>query len=152
MSYLWLIASNDSEASHYGIQTVKMGFNHFLMLVTFQYRGLHHLDMYCTLITAAWLKSNIHFDCRYLELWNACIISLVSIVLNVRDGAESKYPSIVFLSIHSQTWQCNVINGCTGELPWCYQLAAPMVMGLIAGNGRQKYKLPVCPEPVVTND
>ena len=27
------------------------------------------------------------------------MISLVFIVLNVRDGAESKYPSIVFLSI-----------------------------------------------------
>ena len=29
----------------------------------------------------------------------ACIITLVFIVLNVRDGTESKYPSIVFLSI-----------------------------------------------------
>ena len=28
-----------------------------------------------------------------------CIISLVFIVLNGRDGTESKYPSIVFLSI-----------------------------------------------------
>ena len=76
-----------------------MGFNQFWMLVTFQYRGLHHLDTYCTLIIEAWRKSNIHFDCRCLELWNACIISWVFIVLNVRDGSESKYPSIVFLSI-----------------------------------------------------
>ena len=45
--------------------------------------------------------------------------------------------------MHVQTWQCNVIKGCSRELPWCYQLAAPMV--LIAGNGRQKYKLTVCP-------
>ena len=27
----------------------KMGFNHFLMFVTFQYRGLNYLDLYCTL-------------------------------------------------------------------------------------------------------
>ena len=99
MSYLWLRASNDFGASHYGIQTIKMGFNPFWMLVTFQHRGLLHLDMHCTLINEVWLKSNIHFDCRYLELRNACIISLVFIVLNVRNGTESKYHSIVFLSI-----------------------------------------------------
>ena len=97
---LWLRASNDIGAGHYGIQTIKMGFNHFWMFVTFQYRGLHHLDMYCTLIIEVWLKSNIHFDCRYLGLWYTCIVSLVLIVLNVRDGIESKYPSIVFLSIN----------------------------------------------------
>ena len=27
-----------------------MGINHFLVFVIFQHRGLHHLDMYCTLI------------------------------------------------------------------------------------------------------
>ena len=97
-------ASNDFGASQCGIQTIKMGFNHFLMFVTFQYRGLHHLDMYCTLITEAWLQSNIHFDCRYLELWNTCIINLVLIVLNVRGGTESKYPSIVFMSILALLW------------------------------------------------
>ena len=32
-----------------------MGFNHFLMFVTFRYRGLHHLDLYCTLINEVWL-------------------------------------------------------------------------------------------------
>ena len=99
MPYLWLRASNDFGASHYGIQAIKMDFNHFWMLVTFQYRELHHLDMYCTLSIEAWLKSNIHFDCRILELCNACIIGLVFIVLNDRGGTESKYPSIVFLSI-----------------------------------------------------
>ena len=78
-----------------------MDFNHFLMFVTFQYRGLHRLNIYCTLITEAWLKSNFHFDCRYLELRNACTINLVFIVLNVRDGTEYKYPSVVFLSIHT---------------------------------------------------
>ena len=67
----------------------KMGFNHFWMHVTFQYRGLHHLDMHCTVIIETWLKSNIYFDCIYLELWNACIISLVFIVFKVRDGTES---------------------------------------------------------------
>ena len=30
---------------------IKMGFNRFLMFVTFQYRGLHHLGMHCSLIT-----------------------------------------------------------------------------------------------------
>ena len=64
--------------------------------MTFQYRGLRHLGMYCTLIIESWLKSNFNFVCRYLELLNACIISLVFNVLNVRDGTESNYPSIVF--------------------------------------------------------
>ena len=42
----------------------------------------------------------MQFDCRYLELWNACIFRLVYIiVLNVGDGMESEYPSIVFLTI-----------------------------------------------------
>ena len=127
MSYLWLRDSNDFGASHYVIQTIKIGFNHFWMLVTFQYRGLLHLDMYCTLIIEAWLKSNIHFNCRYLELWNACIISLVFIVLNVRDGTESKYPSIVFLSIYYfirnkskySLWRLNV--SCM-SFPWtCFR-------------------------------
>ena len=57
------------------------------------------MDLYCILIIEAWLKSNIHFDCKYLELWNACDISLGFIVLNVKDGTKYKYPSIVFLSI-----------------------------------------------------
>ena len=77
----------------------KIGFNPFLMFVTFQYRGLYHLGLHHTLIIEAWLKSYIHLDCRYLKLWNACIISLVFIVSNARDGTESKYPSIFFLSI-----------------------------------------------------
>ena len=34
--------------SHYGIQTIKMGFDHFGTFVTFQYRGLNHLDLHCT--------------------------------------------------------------------------------------------------------
>ena len=55
--------------------------------------------MYCTLIIEAWLKLTIQFDCRYLEQLNTCIIGLDCIVLYVRDGTESKYPSIVFLSI-----------------------------------------------------
>ena len=69
------------------------------MFVNFKYKGLHDLELYCTLIIEAWLKLNIQFDRRYLELYNACIFGLVFIVLNVRDGTESKYPSIVFLSI-----------------------------------------------------
>ena len=46
--YFWGRASSDFGASHYGIQTVKMGFNHFLTFMTFQHRGLHHLDLYGT--------------------------------------------------------------------------------------------------------
>ena len=41
----------------------------------------------------AWLKLNIRFDYRYL------VFNLVFIVLNVRGGIESNYPSIVFLSL-----------------------------------------------------
>ena len=88
VSYFLLRASNNFGASYYGIQTIKIGFNHFKVFVTFRYRGLHHLDTYCTLIIEAWLKSNIYFDCRYLELWNACIINLVFIVMNIWDGTE----------------------------------------------------------------
>ena len=97
--YFWGRASNDFGASRYGIQTIKIGFNYFWTFVTFQYRGLHHLELHSTYIIEAWLKSSLHFDCRYLQLWNACIINLVFIVLNVRDRTEPKYPSIVFLSI-----------------------------------------------------
>ena len=48
------------------LDLVIMEFNdkHGFQSFTFQYRGLHHLDLYCTLIVEAWLKSNIHFDCR----------------------------------------------------------------------------------------
>ena len=60
---------------HFGIQTIKMGLNHVWVCVIFQYRGLYHFDMHCTLIIEAWLKSNIQFGYRYLELWNACLIS-----------------------------------------------------------------------------
>ena len=123
------------------------------MFVNFHYRGLIHLELYCTLIIEAWFKLNMHLDCRYVELWNACIVSkhtapyayssgqssmrtlpphtaptgqqlyafrpphnlpgscmrrygtylqcifiLICIVLNVRDGMESKYSSISFLT------------------------------------------------------
>ena len=42
---------------------------------------------------AANLNINLNFGCRYLEILNASIFSLVFIVLNVRDGIESKTPS-----------------------------------------------------------
>ena len=45
------------------------------------------------------VQGNLNWMPGYMELWNACIISLVFIVLNVRDGTDSKYPSTVFLSI-----------------------------------------------------
>ena len=66
------------------------------MFVTFQNRRLNHLEMYRILTIEAWLNLNINFGYRYLELWTACIISLVFTVLNFRDEIESKYPSIVF--------------------------------------------------------
>ena len=59
------------------------------MFVTFQYIGLHHLDLYCTLIIEGMLNSNIQFYCRYPELRNSCIIGFFFIVMNVRDGTES---------------------------------------------------------------
>ena len=62
------------------------------MLVTYQFIGLHHLNMYCTLSIEAYLKSNIHFD---LSLSNACIISFVFTLLNVRDGTESRRLNII---------------------------------------------------------
>ena len=45
-----------------------------------------------------------------MELWNACIFILVYIVLNVRDGTDSKYPSIVFLSIYEASGKKNDDN------------------------------------------
>ena len=45
-----------------------MGFDHFIMLMTFQYRGLNHLELYCILTIEVWLKLNMNSDCRYLEL------------------------------------------------------------------------------------
>ena len=38
-----------------------------------------------------------------------CMHNLVFIVLNVRDGTESKYPLIVFLSIHCHI-QCSAYS------------------------------------------
>ena len=76
-----------------------MGFNYFIRFVTFQYRGLNNLELHCILIIEAWLNLNIYFDYRHLELWTTCLFSLFVIVLNVRKKIESKYPSIVFLSI-----------------------------------------------------
>ena len=75
----------------------------FLMCVTFRYRGLNHFELYCILSSEAWLNLNINFDCRHLELLTACIFSLLSIVLNVRNKIECKYPLIVFLGIHDFT-------------------------------------------------
>ena len=69
MSYVGKRASNDFGASHCGMQTIKMGFNHFLMFANFKYRGFNHLEQYFTLTIEAWNKLNMHFDCRYLELY-----------------------------------------------------------------------------------
>ena len=38
--------SNDFGTDHYGIQAIKMGFNHFLRCVTFQFRGLNNLELH----------------------------------------------------------------------------------------------------------
>ena len=75
--------------------------------MTFQYRGLTNLELYCILTIEVCLKLDINFDCsRYPELLTACVFSLAFIVLNVRDDIESKYSSIVFLSIF------NFMNDC----------------------------------------
>ena len=68
------------------------------MFDNLQYRGLNHLQLYCIFGIEVWLELNMHFNCRYLGLLNACIFRLVYIVLNVRDEMKSKYSSIVFLS------------------------------------------------------
>ena len=85
------------------------------MFECFIIEGLHHFDLYCNSIIEACPKSSIHFDCRYMEVRNACIISSVFIILNVRDGTESKYPSIVFQSILFIL----VINGVICQLFFC---------------------------------
>ena len=56
------------------------------------------MELYCTLTIVAY-----PFDCKCLELLNACIFSLVFYVLNARDRNESKYPSIVFLGIEKKS-------------------------------------------------
>ena len=67
------------------------------------------MERHCTLTFEAWLKLHMHFDCTYLEISNACILKL-NIALNTRDGMESKYPSIVFLSIHFWEDKSNLVN------------------------------------------
>ena len=59
------------------------------MFVTFQYIGFNHLGLYCILTIEAWLKLNIDFNCRYLELSTAYTLRLVFIVLKIRDEFES---------------------------------------------------------------
>ena len=56
------------------------------------------MDPYCTLIIEELLKSNMHFDSRYLEFINAWLL-LVNILLNMRNGIEFQYHSISLLSI-----------------------------------------------------
>ena len=62
------------------------------MFANFKFRGLNHLELYCTLTNEARIKISMHFDSNYMELWNACIFRLAYILLNVRDEMESKYP------------------------------------------------------------
>ena len=115
------------------------GFQSLRMFVMFQYRELHHLDLYCTLIVEARLKSNIHFDCRYLELWNVSIISLVFNVLYVRDWIESKYPSIIFLSILyilycGQYFSLSYDVASGNEIRSCNKIGKPLVVYRFTGN------------------
>ena len=39
------------------------------MFVTFQYRGITHVDMYCTLTIETWLKLNMHFNFSIADIW-----------------------------------------------------------------------------------
>ena len=67
------------------------------MFMIFKYRGLHHLELYCTLFIEERLKLNMCFDSRYLELLNIEIS--LNMLLNAGNRIECQYPSIVFLSI-----------------------------------------------------
>ena len=40
----------------------------------FYVQRVRKLELYCTLTMQAWLKVNMHFNNRYLELFNACIL------------------------------------------------------------------------------
>ena len=104
------------------MQTIKLVFNYFRIFVTLQHRGLHHLDLYCTLIIQAWRKSNIHFDCRNLELLNACKPSLVFIALNVRGETESKYPSFFWVLFTLLLWLSRLVWALHEDKPWGYKL------------------------------
>ena len=61
--------------------------------MTFKYRWLNHLDLYCTLTIESILIADI---------WNYEMHAKLAqflLHLNVRDGTETKYSLIVFLSI-----------------------------------------------------
>ena len=81
-----------------------MGFNHFWMFVTFRYRGLNNLELYCFLTIDAWLKSNINSDCRYClstltrHIWTFNYLSSnLPIFALKRCGFESRSVSFFLL-------------------------------------------------------
>ena len=85
--------------------------------------------MNCTLTIEAWLKLIKHFDSRYLELLNACILILVYMLLNVRNGINFKYPSIVIYQsplILTESFQHNLIN--VSYLTACYLYQVMMTL------------------------
>ena len=71
---------------------------HFRMFANFQYRGLNNFELYCTLTIDGGLILGMHLYSRYLKCMHN--FRLVYMVLNVRDGIESIYPSNFFLSIY----------------------------------------------------
>ena len=79
------------------------------MFVTFKYKRLNHLVVRWTLTIEAWLKLNIHFDNKYLENMKCMYFCLDFIALNVRDGIESKYPSITSLLRTISRWHILII-------------------------------------------
>ena len=50
-------ASNAFDVSQYEIKTIGKGLEHLLMRVTFQCRGLSHLELYCILTIEALVRT-----------------------------------------------------------------------------------------------
>ena len=67
--------------------TIEMEFNHYQMFANFWY-CINFFDLYCTLTKEVCPKLNMHFDSRSLELLKAWILTLVYILLNIRNGIE----------------------------------------------------------------
>ena len=50
----------------------------------------------------------MHFDSRYLDFINACILKIGNILLNARNGTEFQFLSIVFQSMSCADPECFV--------------------------------------------
>ena len=59
---------------------MKMDLNHFFNVCKLSVWRVKQFGAVLYLSIEAWLKSSMHFDCRYLELLNACVFRLAYIV------------------------------------------------------------------------